>query len=93
MEKLIEKQEKINESNNKLINSLFLDYDLTPSPRLQYFQDLSTEFLKLIDNICLRHDIGWRIEGGLALGAVRHGGFIPWDDDLDIGMLRDDYDH
>ena len=93
MEKLVEKQEKINESNNKLINSLFLDYDLTPSPRLQYFQDLSTEFLKLIDNICLRHDIGWRIEGGLALGAVRHGGFIPWDDDLDIGMLRDDYDH
>lgn len=93
MEKLVEKQDKINESNNKLINSLFLDYDLTPSPRLQYFQDLSTEFLKLIDNICLRHDIGWRIEGGLALGAVRHGGFIPWDDDLDIGMLRDDYDH
>ena len=92
MEKLAETQEKINESNNKLINSLFLDYELTPSPRLQYFQDLSTEFLKLIDNICLRHDIGWRIEGGLALGAVRHGGFIPWDDDLDIAMMRDDYD-
>lgn len=93
IEKIAEKQEKINESNNKLVNSLFVDYDLTPTPRLQNFQDLSVEFLKLVDNICLKHDIPWMIEGGLVLGAVRHGGFIPWDDDLDIGMLRDDYDH
>ena len=93
IEKIAEKQEKINESNNKLVNSLFVDYELTPTPRLKNFQDLSVEFLKLIDNICLKHDIPWMIEGGLVLGAVRHGGFIPWDDDLDIGMLRDDYDH
>lgn len=92
MEKLVEKQDKINVSNNKLVNSLFLDYELTPGPKLQYFQDISTEFLVFIDKICLKHDIEWRIEGGLALGAIRHGGFIPWDDDLDIGMLRDDYD-
>ena len=92
-EKINEKQRKINESNNKLVNSLFVDYQLTPTPRLKNFQDLSVEFLKLIDNICLKHNITWMIEGGLVLGAVRHGGFIPWDDDLDIGMLRDDYDH
>ncbi|WP_325192873.1 LicD family protein [Methanobrevibacter ruminantium] len=92
-EKMAKKQGKINVSNNKLVNSLFVDYELIPTPRLKNFQDLSVEFLKLIDKICLKHDIEWMIEGGLVLGSVRHGGFIPWDDDLDIGMLRDHYDH
>ena len=49
------------------------------------------EILAAIDEICKRHDIKYYAEWGTLLGAVRHHGFIPWDDDIDIGMRRVDY--
>ena len=45
-----------------------------------------------LDRICRAHDIRYYISDGTALGAVRHGGFIPWDDDLDVVMPRPDYE-
>ena len=49
------------------------------------------DVMKYIDQVCREHGIVYYIMGGTALGAVRHGGFIPWDDDLDIFMTPQEY--
>lgn len=50
------------------------------------------ETAKYIDRVCRKNGIVYYIMGGTALGAIRHGGFIPWDDDLDIFMTPDQYE-
>ena len=49
------------------------------------------EIVKYIDKLCKKHDIEYYIIYGSTLGAIRHKGFIPWDDDFDIGMTYENY--
>lgn len=50
------------------------------------------DILLALDHVCKEHNLRYYIMAGTMLGAIRHKGFIPWDDDLDIGMPRADYD-
>ena len=59
---------------------------------LRRVQLTQLEILREVDRMCRENDIHWFLCCGTLLGAVRHQGFIPWDDDLDIGMLRQDYE-
>ena len=59
---------------------------------LRRLQDTQLSLLRELDGVCARHGIRYFLYAGTLLGAVRHGGFIPWDDDLDVCMERPEYD-
>lgn len=60
--------------------------------RLRQAQLKMLAMLEAIDKVCLKHGLDYWLEGGTLLGAIRHQGFIPWDDDLDISMPRASYE-
>lgn len=64
-------------------------HELTPE-ELKQLQNCYLEILKDVIRVCEEHDICYMAAGGTALGAVRHHGFIPWDDDVDLIMPRED---
>ena len=59
---------------------------------LDEVRSIQLEILEYIDYVCKENKIEYWLDGGTLIGAVRHGGYIPWDDDIDIIIRRKDYD-
>ena len=63
----------------------------TKNKDLRDLQLCSTELLAVFDKVCDKNGLTWWLDYGSILGCIRHNGFIPWDDDMDIAMPREDY--
>ena len=71
---------------NNTNNYLMAEYDL------KILQSYVFQILVEFDRICTKNDIKYSLEGGTLLGAIKYKGFVPWDDDIDVVMLREEYD-
>lgn len=65
---------------------------MTDDSALAQLKAVELSVLNAVGSLCDKFGINWWLDGGTCLGAMRHKGFIPWDDDIDIGMMRSDYD-
>lgn len=92
--------EYICDNNTRLLYALsdMCEYDIIADKtssiydgKLQHIREMELELLKTVDKICRDNKIMYFLSGGTMLGAIRHKGFIPWDDDIDIAMLREDF--
>lgn len=70
----------------------FNTYNAKNNSELRKFQMKILDIIKIFVRICEKYNLRYFMVGGTMLGAVRHKGFIPWDDDVDMGMPRTDYE-
>ncbi len=83
---------RLNDIRNILIAQFPIDRVPQATGKLRLLQDGNTVLLKLFAKRCEEQGLRYWMDYGTLLGAVRHKGFIPWDDDLDVSMLRSDYE-
>lgn len=90
----LDKQKEEIDSLYYYLNS-FCDITSLPPTKNKNLRDLQLgilELLKIFHKLCKKHNLTYWLENGNLLGAYRHKGFIPWDDDMDVAMPREDYE-
>lgn len=98
--KVIEMVQKFNnnnkfkeiESHYRMLDLIFSSCEIKATGIMRQIQLLSIELLRFFDQVCQKYELEYWLDYGTLLGARRHGGFIPWDDDIDLGMMREDYE-
>ena len=78
-------------THQEFLNNIYIFHEFKESSFTVEMRKLSYELMTFFNKVCEKHNLQYWLDYGTLLGAVRHGGFIPWDDDLDVGMLRRDY--
>lgn len=73
-------------------DTLFPDKREQGETRLRQCQLVMLRMFKIFDYLCTKHDVKYFLIAGTLLGAIRHKGFIPWDDDMDVGMTRKEHE-
>ena len=90
----IEKQQESIDSLYYYLNNYLITASELPPTKdadLRIMQKCDAELLRILDNICKKYNLTYWLDFGTLLGAYRHKGFIPWDDDMDVSMIREDY--
>lgn len=78
--------------NSKILYSKYFNNLSLTDEQLKKLHQVELEILIDLDFLCKKYQIKYMLSGGSVLGAIRHNGFIPWDDDIDVMMYREDYD-
>lgn len=92
LEKELKEQNEIIDSYYDILNIIISNKFIKANGTLRNLQLVTLEMLKFIDNICKKYNLQYWLTFGTLLGAVRHEGFIPWDDEVDLAMPRIDYE-
>ncbi len=89
---IVDTEIKVNDYKPEKAAELFPDERLKEGSNLQRAQRVMLRILKVFNAICRKYDLEYWLDAGTLLGAARHGGFIPWDDDVDVMMPIESYE-
>lgn len=92
LNKKLKKLDQETQAHNELFNMIFVESNFKIGGNLRKLQDQTMEILKFVVHICEKYEFTYWLDYGTLLGALRHGGFVPWDDEADISMPRKDYE-
>lgn len=92
LNKKISRHNKVLNSHNMLLDVIYIQSNFRAGGHLRKIQLHSIELLKFVANVCEENNLKYWLDYGTLLGSLRHGGFVPWDDEVDISMPREDYE-